>query len=156
MTKDASWLFPDGPQNPALQVERGSMWIWVPNNHLYSNHKLSCFIILLYLYLNNFTSLDPTKLINELVGCCTNTVKKQLRTMRCYPCLPAAGEAQKEGNETELDTNWLYNCYTILQNHFFKETWNTLSTKKQSPFPTFQVVSITISISLLAMIPSTV
>lgn len=43
MTKEALWLLPDGPQSLALQVERGSVWSWVPNHHAYSDHQHSLF-----------------------------------------------------------------------------------------------------------------
>lgn len=107
-----------------------------------------CFIILLYLYLNIFKSSDPTKVMNNLVGCSADAVPTQPRnTVRDHLCLPA-----EEGSRNGLDSKWLYNLENTSKSHLLVDAKYTVQQEKK-PILYVSCCPVTISISHLAIVP---
>lgn len=88
------------------------MWIWVPNHHSYSNHKLSVFHHPPVTVPKCPQILRPYQSHKKLGGtpcrCCANTVQEHTETS---PVSSAEGEAQRERSRTRLDTKCLYNLW---------------------------------------------
>lgn len=134
------------------------MWIWVPNHHSYSNHKLSVFHHPPVTVPKCPQILRPYQSHKNLEGHRADAVQTQSRnTLRHHRCLQQRGRLR--GKEAGLDwTLSAYIIYGILLNtdHSLKERGTALSNEKQSPFRTFHVVSVTLSIPHLAMFLATV
>lgn len=150
---NALWLFPDGPQSFVLQVERGSMCIWVPNHHSYSNHKLSVFhhstISIApkhFQILRSYQSHEPLGGIDTV----QTQGKHSPEVQWDATCLVQQMGQFRGSKKIRLNTKWLYN---LLLNLTFKKTWNKPSSEKQNPFHMFHVVSVTFSVWHLATVP---
>ena len=107
-----------------------------------------CFIILLYLYLNIFKSSDPTKVMNNLVGCSADAVPTQPRnTVTHHLCLPA-----EEGSRNGLDIKWLYNLENTSKSHLLVDVKHTVQ-RETKPILYVSCCPVPISISHLAIVP---